>query len=226
MTDTPGQPAAWVRPLHPMFTHFPIAAYVLAAGFDIISVVGGPHRSWAGQLWHAGTYVLIGGLAICLVTMMTGFADLIRFGERRSPVVRIIAVHVCIMAAVFMIGVGDLALRLSDLHRASTPPAVLILTIAAAVGVCTGAFFGGTLVYKHGAGVMVAAPSADEPDGSDAARLRTAAANGSAANGSAANRAVANGSAADGAQPSRRRPTRIGARPISHRTRRDLDDTA
>ncbi len=35
-----------------------------------------------------------------------------------------------------------------------------------------------------------------------------------------------NGSAADGAQPSRRRPTRIGARPISHRTRRDLDDTA
>jgi hypothetical protein len=141
-------------------------------------------------------------------------------------VVRIIAVHVCIMAAVFMIGVGDLALRLSDLHRASTPPAVLILTIAAAVGVCTGAFFGGTLVYKHGAGVMMAAPAADEPDGSDAARLRTAAANGSAANGSAANRAVANGSAADGAQPSRRRPTRIGARPISHRTRRDLDDTA
>jgi uncharacterized membrane protein len=209
-----------------MFTHFPIAAYVLAAGFDIISVVGGPHRSWAGQLWHAGTYVLIGGLAICLVTMMTGFADLIRFGERRSPVVRIIAVHVCIMAAVFMIGVGDLALRLSDLHRASTPPAVLILTIAAAVGVCTGAFFGGTLVYKHGAGVMMAAPAADEPDGSDAARLRTAAANGSAANRAVANRAVANGSAADGAQPSRRRPTRIGARPISHRTRRDLDDTA
>ena len=197
MTDTPGQPAAWIRPLHPMFTHFPIAAYVLAASFDIISVVGGPHRSWAGQLWHAGTYVLIGGLAICLVTMMTGFADLIRFGERRSPVVRIIAVHVCIMAAVFMIGVGDLALRLSDLHRASTPPAVLILTIAAAVGVCTGAFFGGTLVYKHGAGVMMAAAvaAADEPDGSDAARLEAAAANGS-------------------------------ARPISHRTRRDLDDTA
>jgi uncharacterized membrane protein len=141
--------------------------------------------------------VLIGGLAICLVTMMTGFADLIRFGERRSPVVRIIAVHVCIMAAVFMIGVGDLALRLSDLHRASTPPAVLILTIAAAVGVCTGAFFGGTLVYKHGAGVMMAAAvaAADEPDGSDAARLEAAAANGS-------------------------------ARPVSHRTRRDLDDTA
>jgi uncharacterized membrane protein len=154
MTDIPGQRRGWVRPLHPMFTHFPIAAYVLAAGFDAISVFGGPRRSWSGQLWHAGTYVLIGGLAICLVTMMTGFADLIRFGERRAPVVRLIAVHVCIMAGVFMIGVGDLALRLADLHRASTPPVILVLTIAAAIGVCTGASFGGTLVYKHGAGVM------------------------------------------------------------------------
>jgi hypothetical protein len=55
------------------------------------------------------------------------------------------AVHACVMAGVFMIGVGDIALRISDYHRISTPPAVLILTVAAAVGVCTGGFFGGTL---------------------------------------------------------------------------------
>jgi uncharacterized membrane protein len=153
MTDSAGHPGRYGRPLHPAFTHFPVAAYVLAAGFDVISVAGGPQRPWAGQLWHAGTFVLIAGLVLCLATMLTGFADLVRFVGQRPAALRTVATHVCVMAAVFMIGVGDLALRLSDYHRASTPPPVLILTIAAALGVCTGAFFGGTLVYRHGVGV-------------------------------------------------------------------------
>jgi uncharacterized membrane protein len=161
MTDGSGLPAKHIRPHHPPFTHFPIAAYVLAAGFDVISAIGGGRHSWAGQLWHAGTFVLAGGLSICLVTMLTGFADLVRFGERRPEVMRIIAVHVCIMAAVFMVGVGDLAVRLVSFHDASTPPIALLLTTAAAAGVCTGAFFGGTLVYRHGAGVMRAAAAPD-----------------------------------------------------------------
>lgn len=40
------------------------------------------------------------------------------------------AVHVCVMAGVFMIGVGDIALRISGYHRISTPAAVPILTVA------------------------------------------------------------------------------------------------
>jgi uncharacterized membrane protein len=155
MTDTAAQPRRHVRPLHPPFTHFPIAAYVMAAAFDVISVIGGRRHQWAGQLWHAGTFVLIAGLVLCLVTMLTGFADLVRFGERRPAAVKVMAIHVCVMASVFMLGVGDLALRLSGYHQQSTPPPVLILTVLAAIGVCTGGFFGGTLVYKHGTGVAV-----------------------------------------------------------------------
>lgn len=85
--------------------------------------------------------------------MLTGFADLVRFAEPRRAAVRVMAVHVCVMAAVFMLGVGDLAIRLSSSHHDSTPPGVVILTIAAAIGACTGGFFGGTLVYKYGTGV-------------------------------------------------------------------------
>jgi uncharacterized membrane protein len=155
MADITGHPGKFIRPLHPPLTHFPIAAYVLAAGFDVISVIGGNRHQWATQLWHAGTFVLIAGLGICLVTMFAGFADLVRFGERRAEVVRTMAVHVCIQASVFMIGVADVAIRVSEYHRASTPPLALILTIAAAIGVCTGGFFGGTLVYKYGVGVAV-----------------------------------------------------------------------
>jgi uncharacterized membrane protein len=72
------------------------------------------------------------------------------------------AVHVCVMAAVFMVGVADIALRLSATRQDSTPPVILILTIAAAAGACSGGFFGGTLVYRHGtgvAGVSGAAPA-------------------------------------------------------------------
>jgi uncharacterized membrane protein len=156
MTETPGKARRHGRPLHPPFTHFPIAAYVMAAAFDVISVVGGRRHAWSGQLWHAGTFVVIAGLVLCLATMLTGFADLVRFGERTHAAMRIIAVHVCVMASVFMLGVGDLAIRLSEYNQDSTPPPVLILTIAAAVGVSIGGFLGGTLVYKHGAGVAVA----------------------------------------------------------------------
>jgi uncharacterized membrane protein len=155
MTEVTVQDAKHIRPLHPPFTHFPIAAYVLAAGFDAISVIGGSRHQWAAQLWHAATFVLIAGLALCLLTMLTGFADLVRFGEQRPEAVRTMAVHVCIQATVFMIGVADVALRVSDSNRLSTPPIAAILTVVAAVGVCTGGFFGGTLVYRHGAGVAV-----------------------------------------------------------------------
>jgi uncharacterized membrane protein len=159
MTECAGQAGRHPRPLHPPFTHFPIAAYVLAAGFDIVSAIAGDRHQWAGQLWHAGTYVLVAGLAICLVTMLTGFADLVRFGEHSPEAIRVIATHVCIQAGVFMIGVADIALRLSDASRGSTPPAPLVLTVAAAITVCVGGHFGGTLVYRHGTGVAAAAPA-------------------------------------------------------------------
>jgi uncharacterized membrane protein len=182
MANITGHSVKYVRPLHPPFTHFPVAAYVLAAGFDVISVIGGGGRAWAGQLWHAATFVLIAGLCICLVTMLTGFADLVRFAERRPVVMRTMAVHVCIQAGVFMIGVADVAVRIASYSRASTSPVALLLTIAAAIGVCTGGFFGGTLVYTFSHGVAVergreSAPAV-APDGADApARLTRAARN-------------------------------------------------
>jgi uncharacterized membrane protein len=153
MTHRPGQSGQRVRPLHPPFTHFPIAAYVLAAGFDIISAAGGGRHPWAAQLWHAGTFVLIAGLAICLITMVTGFADVVRLGEHSPAVIRTMTLHICTMAGVFMIGVADMTLRLSDTHRSSTPLPILLLTIFAAVAACTGGAFGGELVYRHGTGV-------------------------------------------------------------------------
>jgi uncharacterized membrane protein len=152
------------RALHPPLTDFPIAAYVFAAAFDVISAIGGPHRSWATQLWHAGTFVLVGGLGICLLTMLSGFVDLVRFPDDRPRVTRTIATHVAIMAAVFMISSGDIAWRLAEYRsQASTPTGILVLSLAAATGVCVGAAYGGTLAFRYGVGVAIGAPDQDAP---------------------------------------------------------------
>jgi uncharacterized membrane protein len=143
------------RAFHPPFTDFPVAAYVFAAAFDVISAIGGPHHSWAVQFWHAGTFVLVAGLCLCLLTMLTGFADLVRFSGYRPGVMRTIVTHVVVMAGVFMIGSGDVSWRLAEYHRqASTPAGILIVSLAAAAGVCIGAAHGGKLVFRYGVGVQ------------------------------------------------------------------------
>lgn len=158
MTGSSDQPPRG-RALHPPLTDFPIAAYIFAAAFDVISTVGGPHRDWATQLWHAGTFVLVAGLVLCLVTMLSGFLDLVRFPVSRPRVARTVAAHVATMAAVFMIGSGDIAWRLAEYDSsASTPTGILLLSLAAAVGVCVGAAYGGTLVFRYGVGVTAAGP--------------------------------------------------------------------
>src|SRR5258706_7976777 len=63
------------KPLHPPLTDFPIAAYVLAAAFDVISVIGGEDHDWARELWHAGTYAFIGGAAGSVFAALTGLWD-------------------------------------------------------------------------------------------------------------------------------------------------------
>jgi uncharacterized membrane protein len=163
MNGNPDRVRRLARPVHPPFTDFPLAAYVFAAAFDVISAIGGSQHRWSQQLWHAGTFVLVGGLAICLITMGTGFFDLARFPPRSAAAVAAVATHVCLMAAVFMVGAGDMAWRLSDYRSATSAPAGLAaLSVTAAVVACTGAFFGGKLVFGHGIGVAVEARSADK----------------------------------------------------------------
>ena len=69
------------KPAHPPLTDFPIAAYLLAAAFDLIATFG-RHESWAGDFFHAGTFVFVGGAAVSLLTALTGFWDWLRSTEK------------------------------------------------------------------------------------------------------------------------------------------------
>jgi uncharacterized membrane protein len=145
------------KPLHPPLTDFPIVAYVLAAVFDTVSLIGGSGHGWSGELWHAGTFTFVGGVAASALTLLTGFWDAWKSSEAGTQARRTINTHATIMTTVSVLAVADLAWRLNDYHtHATTPGGIGALSIAIGALVALGATFGGALVYEFGFNVETA----------------------------------------------------------------------
>ena len=145
------------KPLHPPLTDFPIAAYVLAAVFDVISAVGGDDNDWATDFWHAGTYAFVGGAVVSILAAITGPSDAAKSSEAGTQARRTINTHAAIMITVTVLALGNLAWRLEQYNTASaTPTAIMILSVVIAVLVSVGATFGGSLVYEYGFNVETA----------------------------------------------------------------------
>src|SRR6516162_9341940 len=88
------------KPFHPPLTDIPVAAYVLAAGFDVLSVIGGAQHAWSRELWHASTFVLIGGAAVSVLAALTGLIDWMRSTEVGTQARRTANTHAMIMVSV------------------------------------------------------------------------------------------------------------------------------
>lgn len=145
------------KPLHPPLTDFPVAAYIFAAVFDVISAVGGSDKSWARDFWHAGTYIFIGGAAVSVLAALTGFWDWWKSSEPGTQARRTINTHAWIMIAVTVLALVDIAWRLSGYNsEASTPAGVLALSVVVAALVSLGSIYGGSLVYDYGFNVETA----------------------------------------------------------------------
>jgi uncharacterized membrane protein len=145
------------KPLHPPLTDFPIAAYVLAAVFDVLSAIGGKSHTWAREFWHAGTFTFIAGGAVSLLAALTGLWDAWKSSEAGTQARRTINTHATIMITVTVLALIDIAWRLSDYHTELTTPAgIVVLSVVAAVLVSVGATFGGSLVYEYGFNVETA----------------------------------------------------------------------
>jgi uncharacterized membrane protein len=145
------------KPLHPPLTDIPVAAYILAAAFDVVSAVGGGRHAWAREFWHAGTYVFVGGVAVSVLAALTGLWDWLKSSEPGNQARRTINTHAWIMLTVTLLALADLAWRLNDYHtRASTPTGILVLSLVVAAFVSLGATYGGTLVFDYGFNVETA----------------------------------------------------------------------
>jgi len=139
------------KPLHPPLTDFPIAAYVLAAVFDVVSAVAGKDHTWARELWHASTFIFIAGAAVSILAALSGLWDAWKSSEAGTQARRTINTHATIMVAVTVLALGDIAWRLNDYHTATvTPIGIVVLSVVIAVLVSLGATFGGSLVFEYG----------------------------------------------------------------------------
>jgi uncharacterized membrane protein len=149
------------KPLHPPLTDFPIAAYILAAAFDVGSVLGGDDSNWAREMWHAGTFVFIAGAAVSVLAAITGLSDARQSSEAGTQARRTINTHATIMITVTVLALIDIVWRLNGYHtHLVTPVGIAVLSVLIAVLVSFGATFGGTLVYDYGFNVETAADSA------------------------------------------------------------------
>ena len=145
------------KPFHPPLTDFPIVAYVLAAVFDVISALAGKDHSWARELWHAATYVFVGGATVSVLAALTGLWDAWRSSEAGTQARRTINAHATIMVTVTVLALADIAWRVNDHNTAAvTPGGIALLSVVIALLVSVGATYGGSLVYDYGFNVETA----------------------------------------------------------------------
>lgn len=145
------------KPLHPPLTDVPIAAYLLAAVFDVISVIAGSDHGWARELWHAGTYLFVAGAAVSVFAALTGLVDAKSSSEAGTQARRTINTHATIMIVATVLALGDLVWRLNVYHTALvTPVGLAVLSVVVALLISVGATFGGALVFEYGFNVETA----------------------------------------------------------------------
>ncbi|HEU5006686.1 MAG TPA: DUF2231 domain-containing protein [Jatrophihabitantaceae bacterium] len=146
------------KPFHPPLTDIPIAAYLFAAVFDIVSAaLPDGHDALARQLFVAGTWTVLGGVAVSLLAALTGWADWHRSSEPGTQARRTINAHAIIMLTVTAVAAVDLVLRLAVYEdRTSAPIAMAVLSAVAALLVTVGATYGGGLVFDYGFNVETA----------------------------------------------------------------------
>jgi uncharacterized membrane protein len=141
--------------LHPPLTDIPVAAYVLAAVFDVISVVG-RDQEWSRDFFRAATFVFIGGAVVSVFAALTGAWDWWKSSEKGTQARRTINAHASIMILVTVLALIDIGLRLSDYDRTYPSAGIWVLSVVVGLLVSLGAIYGGAMVYEYGFNVETA----------------------------------------------------------------------
>ncbi|MBI5861544.1 MAG: DUF2231 domain-containing protein [Rhodocyclales bacterium] len=134
------------HPLHPALVHFPVALWSMTLVWDILWQTQG-QALW-GQL---GYWSLAAGLALALPAMAAGMIDLAAIGD--NPAAEKAAMrHMAIMSIAAAVALANLLLRHGN--PAQVTPLQLALSSLCLVLLVAGAWYGGELVYRHGAGCI------------------------------------------------------------------------
>ncbi len=133
------------HPLHPMLVHLPVALWTLASACDGLMLLG------FDPAWPFGWWCLVVGLGAAVPAMAAGLADFVRLPE---PAVTTALRHMSLMGAAWTMELIALLTRSGGF--VVTPQSSGISMAAALAGfllMTVGAWHGGQLVYRFGAGV-------------------------------------------------------------------------
>jgi uncharacterized membrane protein len=139
-----------MHPIHPMIVHFPIALLIASAIFDLLAL------RWPSKSFReASLYALIGGLLGAIFALVTGnlAEDLAVKGGAPKALIERHETLAYISSAVFA---ALLAMKLLiQWGRLRELPALSVTVGLVGVVVLGGAaYFGGSLVYEFGAGLV------------------------------------------------------------------------
>jgi uncharacterized membrane protein len=151
------------KPTHPPLTDLPVAAYVFAAAFDVLSFVLGRGDAPSDKAYEAhiaATYVLIAGALISFPTALTGFWDWWKGLDRdrskgalgrakHTQVWRTANWHMAVMLTVTLLTIVNIRMHLANWDEGITDVPVLIVSVLAGALVAFGALYGGALVYEY-----------------------------------------------------------------------------
>jgi len=148
------------KPFHPPLTDIPVAAYTMLAVFDVVSFFLGEDSELGGNLFTAGTYVLIFGLVVSVPTALTGFWDWLKSTQKRTQARRTANWHMAVMLTVTLLAAIDLLMRQGVDSGDPATAGAMIMSVVVAALVAFGATYGGSLVYDYGFNVET---SGDHP---------------------------------------------------------------
>jgi uncharacterized membrane protein len=133
------------HPLHPPLTDLTIGMFVFATVLSVIGYAGGIEEPASKAMWLA----LIGGLGAAVPTAVTGFIDwaTIRWG---SPRWRAATWHLAAMVSAVTLFALAAWRQWPGYRHGDVTTAGLVLTLAGALALIVGGWFGGAVVFVHG----------------------------------------------------------------------------
>ncbi len=140
-----------MHPIHPMVVHFPIALLSSSVLFDLLATKWNPE-----QFRSASLYTLLLGLGGALLSVISGhMAE--EAVEHTSVPEQALEIHEKLGFATFWIFAGLLGLRVTEWlgWMRGRPVLTIVLGVGAVIVLFVASYYGGSLVYDYGAGVIL-----------------------------------------------------------------------
>jgi uncharacterized membrane protein len=147
-------------PLHPALVHLPIAFVLLSVVADVLAKI-----TRRESLRHVGLWSLLAALAGAFVTIATGYWDMNRSslsGETENYVDLHLKIGWALVTGLAVLAVWRWRIR-QQARRVVTAPYVAAALMVLALTLFQ-AWFGGEMVYSHGAGVAAAGQGTESAD--------------------------------------------------------------